>query len=141
MSRKKPVGSSVVEVETSRTSRDDTLQKRYGRRPSLRALHESGQIDRGAYEKAKRLRTAGPPGRPFQELIAALRGERERQGLSLTEVANRCGVDRAAIHKLEIGLNKNPTWATLARYASALGARIQWKLDTSGTGEIADARK
>ena len=63
-------------------------------------------------------------------MIAALRAERERQGLSLADVAERTGMDRAAIHKLEIGLNSNPTHATLTRYASALGTRIEWHLET-----------
>ena len=73
---------------------------------------------------------SGPPARPFRELIAALRAERERQGLSLADLAKRTGMDRAAIHKLEIGLNSNPTYATLTRYAHALDARIEWKLKT-----------
>jgi len=76
------------------------------------------------------VRASGPPARPFRELIAALRAERERQSLSLADVAERTGMDRAAIHKLEIGLNSNPTHATLTRYASALGSRIEWHLKT-----------
>jgi transcriptional regulator with XRE-family HTH domain len=83
------------------------------------------------------VRAAGPPERPFRELIAALRAERERQGLSLAELAGRAGIDRAAIHKLEIGLNRNPTFATLERYAHALGAQIQWGLQTRDAGEPA----
>ena len=67
-----------------------------------------------------------PPGQPrarrsaIPRLIAALRAERERQGLSLADLAERTGIDRAAIHKLEIGVNTNPTLATLSRYAGAL---------------------
>ena len=87
-------------------------------------------IDRQAAEQAERLRPPGPRARPFRELIAALRAERERQSLSLADLAKRTGMDRAAIHKLEIGLNSNPTHATLTRYASAVGARIEWKLKT-----------
>ena len=39
-------------------------------------------------------------------------------------------MDRAAIHKLESGLNRNPTLATLTRYAEALDARIDGDLKT-----------
>src|SRR5262245_26902005 len=98
------------ESAAGRSARDDVIHERYSQRPSLRALYESGQIDREAYEQAKRLRAAGPPVRPFRELIAALRAERLRQGLSLADLAARTGMDRAAIHKLEIGLNQNPTY-------------------------------
>ena len=102
-------------------------------------MYESGQIDRRAFEGAQWLRAAGPPQLPFRDLIAVLRAERERQGLSLADVAERTGIDRAAIHKLEIGANTNPTQATLTRYAGALGARIEWNLKTTATGEPAKA--
>ena len=122
-----------------RIARDDAIAERYQGRPSLRDLSESGQIDREARERAERVRAAGPPARPFHDLITALRAERERQGLSLGDLAQRTGMDRAAIHKLEIGLNTNPTLATLSRYASALGARIDWDLKTKDAREPAKA--
>jgi DNA-binding phage protein len=130
MEKKRKTNSAFAAKHmANRNNRDDAIQVRYRHRPSLRQLYESGQIDREAYEKASRLRTGGPADHPFHDLIATLRAERARQGLSLTEIAERTGIDRAAIHKLEIGLNKNPTFATLARYADALGAQIQWKLE------------
>jgi transcriptional regulator with XRE-family HTH domain len=46
-------------------------------------------------------------------------------------------MDRAAIHKLEIGVNRNPTLATLNRYAAALGIRIEWSLKPVDEGESA----
>jgi DNA-binding phage protein len=138
--RRKTSPGFAVKQKADRNNRDDAIQERYRLRPSLRELYESGQIDREAYEKASRLRTGGPPDQPFHELIATLRAERERQGLSLTEIAERTGIDRAAIHKLEIGLNKNPTCATLARYADALGARIQWNLERKDQGKAARAK-
>jgi ribosome-binding protein aMBF1 (putative translation factor) len=52
------------------------------------------------------------------ELIAALAGlrrERERQGLSLTDLAERTGIDRATISKIETGKIANPTVGTLAK--------------------------
>jgi ribosome-binding protein aMBF1 (putative translation factor) len=38
------------------------------------------------------------------EALAGLRRERERQGLSLTDMAARTGIDRATISKLETGM-------------------------------------
>jgi DNA-binding XRE family transcriptional regulator len=57
--------------------------------------------------------------------LAKLRQEREQQGLSLTDMAQRTGIDRATISKLENGRQPNPTLATLKRYAKALGKRIE----------------
>src|SRR5260370_39453476 len=80
-------------------ARDDAIHVRYGRRPSLRALVESGEIEPRARDRAERVRAVGPPTRPFRDLVAALRAERERQGLSLGDGAERTGMDRAAGHK------------------------------------------
>jgi transcriptional regulator with XRE-family HTH domain len=61
--------------------------------------------------------------------------------LSLADLAKRTGMDRAAIHKLEIGLNSNPTYATLTRYSQALGARIEWKLKRRIVSEVPQAER
>ena len=58
------------------------------------------------------------------EFGRALRAERERQGLSLSEVSERCGVEKAALSRLENGLNPNPTLDTLRRCARALGKAV-----------------
>jgi DNA-binding XRE family transcriptional regulator len=135
---RKPDPGVPGESTTNRVAREEAIAARYAGRPSLRALYEGGQIDRLAFDEAKRVRAAGAPERPFRDLIVALRAERERQGLSLADLAERTGFDRAAIHKLEIGANANPTLTTLARYAAALGARIEWDLKTTAASGPAD---
>jgi DNA-binding XRE family transcriptional regulator len=49
---------------------------------------------------------------------------REEAGLSLSEVAGRTGLDRAAISRLENGQVGNPTIATLQTLAHGLGKRL-----------------
>lgn len=71
--------------------------------------------------------------RPF---LAGLKQQREEQGLSLSEVSARCGIDKAALSRLENGQNSNPTLDTLWRYAAALGRRVV--LTTEG---IANTRR
>ncbi len=134
---RKPIERDARESTVDRAEREGLIEERYRRRPSPRALFESGQIDRETYEQAERLRAAGPPARPSRTLIAALRAERERQGLSLAVIAERTGMDRAAIHKLEIGVSRNPTLATLNRYADALGVQLEWSLKSVDKGESA----
>src|SRR5262245_33454212 len=56
----------------------------------------------------------------LQALISHLRQWREESGLSLADVSDRSGIDRAALSRLETGRNANPTFATLTRYAGAL---------------------
>ena len=55
--------------------------------------------------------------------IHELKQLREAMGLSLQEVAERMGTDRANLYRLE-NAPGNPTVATLARYAKAVGKRI-----------------
>ena len=57
------------------------------------------------------------------ETIEALKQARESQGLSLQDVALRMGTDRANVHRLE-NVPANPSVATLARYAEAVGKRM-----------------
>lgn len=56
--------------------------------------------------------------------IATLKQARESQGLTLEEVAQRMGTDRANVHRLE-HTSTNPTIATLASYAAAVGKRME----------------
>jgi predicted transcriptional regulator len=93
-------------------------------KPSLRQLVESGDA---------------PPPMPLgtyiqvQALLHRLKQEREAAGLSLADVAERTGMDRAAISRLENGHQSNPTVDTLARYAAALGKQIIWAVEDQPT--------
>ena len=71
------------------------------------------------------------------EALAGLRRERERQGLSLTDMAERTGIDRATISKLETGKIANPTIGTLRSYAKALGRRLAWTLEVVAKPDMA----
>lgn len=51
---------------------------------------------------------------------------------SLNDVAALSGMDRVAVSKLENGHNANPTVATVARYAAALGKVPVWSFEDIG---------
>ncbi len=61
-----------------------------------------------------------------QQALQALKREREQCGLSIGAVAQRSGLDRAVVSRLENGRQDNPTVATLMRYAAAIGKRFLW---------------
>jgi ribosome-binding protein aMBF1 (putative translation factor) len=93
------------------------VRERFQReRPSLRDLLESGDG------------TDPLTQREYFELQVAcrerLRPLREAAGLSLSDMADRTGMDRAAIQKLESGVHTNPTISTINRYLHALGKRL-----------------
>jgi transcriptional regulator with XRE-family HTH domain len=60
----------------------------------------------------------------IHQILASLKKERERQGLTLADVSERSGIDQAALSKLETGAHDNPTLETLYRIALALGKVI-----------------
>lgn len=57
------------------------------------------------------------------DLIAELADIRQRSGLTQRQVAERMGIEPAAVSKLERRL-KEPTFKTVQRYARAIGARL-----------------
>ena len=60
----------------------------------------------------------------LRKLLEQLRNAREKNGLSLTDLMQRTGMERSALSKLETGQRPNPTIETLERYAEAVGKRI-----------------
>jgi len=62
-----------------------------------------------------------------RQRFAFLREAREQAGLSLEQVAQRMGVDKSNLAKLERA--GNPTVDTLERYAAALGRRLVMTLE------------
>ncbi len=64
-------------------------------------------------------------------MLAALKKHREQRGLSLADIADKSGMDRAAVSRLENGIYVNPTVDTLYRYAAAIGAEIAFSVRVS----------
>lgn len=65
----------------------------------------------------------------LSRFIGGLRRHREQACLSLGDVAERCGIDKASLSRLENGWYPNPTVNTLARYARAIGKRLVLDLE------------
>lgn len=66
--------------------------------------------------------------------IAELKRRRDEQGLSLADVSERLGLDRALLSRLENGKVLNPTMATLWRYADAIGTQVTLAVEPSSVG-------
>lgn len=57
-------------------------------------------------------------------VMAVLREERVRQGLSFADMRERTGIERSTLCRIERDPAANPTVATLARIAEALGKTL-----------------
>lgn len=67
-------------------------------------------------------------GDQVRQLCDELKSARREKGLSLADLTELTGMDRAALSKLETGQRTNPTIDTLVRYAQAVGRRLVVKL-------------
>jgi transcriptional regulator with XRE-family HTH domain len=65
----------------------------------------------------------------IRRIVYDLKKAREAAGLSLADVAEKSGIDKAALSRLENGVHDNPTVETLMRYAAAVGKKLTWKLE------------
>jgi len=64
-----------------------------------------------------------------QKALQSLKQARKRSGLSIGDVAERSGLDRAVVSRLENGKQDNPTVATLLRCAAGVGKRFLWSYE------------
>jgi DNA-binding XRE family transcriptional regulator len=100
----------------------ERVRRQFADHPSRAELIRRGDIDPE--------RTLTGEGRSaLIRALAELKRLRSTRGLSLADVAERSGLDRAAISRLETGKNPNPTFETVARYAQALGVRVRVVLE------------
>ena len=103
---------------------EQAIRPRFQRnKPSLQVLVDGGDIvqvhSMGEYWE-------------LRNTFSALKSLREQQGLSISDMAERTGMDRAMISQLENGQIDNPTLATVGRYAKALGKRVVVKFVNAG---------
>ena len=92
-------------------------RERFSReRPGSEDLIASGQYD-GPYRQGDLM--------ALLSTLATLKQERERQGMSLAEVSERSGLDKAMLSRLENGKILNPTITTLWRYADAVDMALK----------------
>jgi transcriptional regulator with XRE-family HTH domain len=92
-----------------------------GVRQPERIDHWSERMDEGA---------PGPyqPAGLISRIAASIRGERERAGLSMAELARRAGIGKSTLSQLEAGLG-NPSAETLWALAVALGVPFSRLVD------------
>jgi DNA-binding XRE family transcriptional regulator len=106
---------------------------------AIRARHRTPEAQADHERIAAETRQAHPPIETDDTLaafVAGLKLARERAELSLSAVAERTGLDRTTVHRLESGKLPNPTWSTLRAIAAAVGYRVVLDLarDPAGVG-------
>lgn len=112
------------------TARQKAIREKFQReRPSLDDLIASGDVE-----------AVMSQGEYFDllETLKHFKNLREEAGLSLSDVADRTGLDRAAISRLENGQVGNPTIATLQTLAHGLGKRLVVRFEDLAARTVAE---
>ena len=115
-----------IEPKPNRIIRDNT-PAREAELKELRAQIEAEKPALLAEGKAK-LKAAKAKRAELASIFASLKAEREKLGLTLAEMSERCGMAHEVIYRLETQVTPNPTIATIQRYASALGLEVSFAL-------------
>ena len=106
---------------TAESQRDQRVREKFQKeRPTLAQLVATGKYSKPMLQENLLA---------MLEFAAKLKTQREKLRLSLTDLANRSGIDKAALSRLENGLADNPTVNTLERLARALGKRLRLALE------------
>jgi DNA-binding phage protein len=80
----------------------------------------------------QKLAEAMQRGVTIQHIIALLKSERVKKGLSLAEMKERTGIERSTLSRLENDAEANPTVDTLVKYADAVGKKVLVVLADAG---------
>ena len=76
-----------------------------------------------------------------RELLQALQRERQRQNVTLAQLADRTGYDVASLSRLFTGKQANTTLATVGRIANALGKTLVHSLADAAATSVAEGRR
>ena len=117
--------------ERKRRSFEELTREEQAKVEASRARHRTPESKAEDEFVRAEVRKEFPPLVPDPQtlaVLAELRRVREGQGLSLADLSELTGFDRATLSKLETGKNFNPTLGTLYRIAQALGKRLDWSI-------------
>lgn len=101
-------------------ARHEALREKFKDKPTVEQLTARGEISGQFVSHGIYL--------DMRQLLQELKKAREAAGLSLADVQERSGMDKATLSRLENGHTDNPTLETLLRYAKAVGKRLECRL-------------
>jgi len=110
-----------------RIARDAAIREKYqAAKPTPQELEATGEFSEAVAQRQVF---------DMLELMAKLKALRTKRGLSLTDVAQRSGIDKAALSRLENGHMTNPTLGTIETYAHAVQARLRLEVEETDPDE------
>lgn len=112
--------------ETTRASRIERTPEQKAEEKRIREMHRQNPIRETPADTLR-----GSDASQLLKHAANVRHEREAQGLTREQLAERAGIDLQTLVRFETGQAFNPTIAALYRIAAALGRTLVLGLETS----------
>jgi ribosome-binding protein aMBF1 (putative translation factor) len=112
--------------DTAKLPRIERTPEQKAEERRIRELHRQNPV--------REMPTDTIPGADVARLlkfVAAIKREREAQGLTLEQLAERAGIDAALLARFETGQSFNPTISTLFRLSTALNKNLILGLENS----------
>ena len=103
--------------------RHKMIRETFKDRPSIEELFARGELSGNPMTLGAYLN--------LRLLVRSLRPMREQAQLSLADLSQRSGMDKAMLSRLENGRVPNPGIETISRYVNALEKDIEWRVVAS----------
>lgn len=110
--------------DTTRVPKIERTPEQKAEEKRIREIHQQNPIREVPADTLR-----GADAALLLKFLAAVRREREAQGLTVEQLAERAGIDVAVVSRFESGQAFNPTVSTLFRIAGALGRNLMLALD------------
>jgi predicted transcriptional regulator len=101
-------------------ARHREIREQYKDQPTIEQLIERGELSGDTISLANYV--------SLRQLVGKLRDLREESKLSLADVSDRSGMDKAMLSRLENGHVPNPGIETISRYLEALHKVLEWRV-------------
>jgi hypothetical protein len=109
-----------IEWSADDRKRHQAIRERYKDRPTIEQLVAQGElsgepVSLGTYVN-------------LRLIVRSLRRIREEAKLSLADISEKSGMDKAMLSRLENGHVSNPGIETISRYLDAMDRSLEWRI-------------
>lgn len=101
-------------------SRHRAIRERFKDKPTIDELVAQGELSGHPVALGTYLN--------LRLIVSNLRRVREETKLSLADISERSGMDKAMLSRLENGHVANPGIETISRYLDAMGKSLEWRI-------------
>ncbi len=109
-----------IEWSEEDRSRHKAIREKFKDKPTIEELVAQGELSGHPVTLSTYLN--------LRLIVRNLRQIREQSKLSLADISEKSGMDKAMLSRLENGRVPNPGIETISRYLDAMGKSLEWRI-------------